>query len=120
MCAWHCTQSEIASFFKIHPDTLRDLIQEHYKDDFSTIYKRFQESGKCSLRRNQYIMSATNATMSIWTGKQYLGQKDTLPENMVGAEIAKPFNDIMAMLGTLQSETRKDADSINNIDTKSA
>ena len=35
------------------------------------------ESGRASLRRMQYVAAKKgNATMQIWLGKQYLGQKD--------------------------------------------
>lgn len=119
MCAWHCTQSEIASFFKVHIDTLRDAAQKHYKDDYSNIYKKYQEAGKCSLRRNQYVMSATNATMSIWLGKQYLGQKDTPQDNVITEEILKPFTAIMNQIASLQSSNAKIEDNSNSSDCKS-
>ena len=31
-----------------------------------------------SLRRKQWNLAKTNATMAIWLGKQYLGQKDNI------------------------------------------
>jgi len=120
MCAWHCTQYEIASFLKMHPDTLRDHAIEHYQEDFSSLYKRYEACGKCSLKRSQYKMADTNPTMSIWLGKQYLGQRETPLENIISEQIAKPFEAIMSLLTNLQSSTRKDADTNSNTDTKSA
>jgi hypothetical protein len=32
--------------------------------------------GLASLRRKQFTMAESNASMAIWLGKQYLGQKD--------------------------------------------
>jgi hypothetical protein len=76
LCAIQCTQSEIASMMKVHIDTLRDRAAAKYGDEYSNIYKKFCESGKCSLRRNQFVLSKTNASLAIWLGKQWLGQRD--------------------------------------------
>ena len=32
------------------------------------------------MRRSQFRLAEKNATMAIWLGKQYLGQKDTVDE----------------------------------------
>lgn len=65
-----CTQEEIAHFLGCTRDTLiRDK-------EFSYIYKKGLDNGKMSLRRAQFKIAQTNATMAIWLGKQYLGQKD--------------------------------------------
>lgn len=65
-----CTQEEIANVLGISVRTLqRD-------SEFCRIYKKGLEDGKSSLRRNQFKLSETNATMAIWLGKQYLGQRD--------------------------------------------
>lgn len=39
-------------------------------------YEHGEGEGRASLRRRQFKMSETNATMAIWLGKQYLGQTD--------------------------------------------
>ena len=66
-----CTQEEIASFLGISVKTLqRD-------DEFSRIYKEGQGKGKISLRRSQFKIAERNASMAIWLGKQYLGQRDS-------------------------------------------
>jgi hypothetical protein len=51
--------------------------KEIYGYGFSQIYKVKRQGGKVSLRRQQFEIAKTNATMSIWLGKQYLGQTDT-------------------------------------------
>lgn len=76
LCGLMCTQSEIASMLGVHADTLRNQTLEEYGEDFSTVYKKYSESGKCSLRRNQFVLSKKNAAMAIWLGKQWLGQTD--------------------------------------------
>lgn len=64
------TQEEIATFLNISVRTLqRDK-------EFCRVYKKGLESGKMSLRRKQFKLADKNATMGIWLGKQYLGQKD--------------------------------------------
>lgn len=66
-----CTQEELASYFDCDVRTLqRD-------EEFCRAYKRGIDKGKMSVRRSQYKMvEAGNATMAIWLGKQYLGQRD--------------------------------------------
>jgi hypothetical protein len=77
LCNIQCTHDEIASFLQIAKATLYErAVKEYGDEDFPTIYKRFAEGGKCSLRRNQFKLSATNAAMCIWLGKNWLGQKD--------------------------------------------
>lgn len=65
-----CTQEEISKILDISVRTLqRDA-------KFCRVFKKGFEDGKSSLRRNQFKLSETNATMGIWLGKQYLGQRD--------------------------------------------
>lgn len=65
-----CTQEEISKILDISVRTLqRDA-------KFCRVFKKGLEDGKSSLRRNQFKLSETNATMGIWLGKQYLGQRD--------------------------------------------
>ena len=81
LCQLQCTQPEIAAFLKISDDTLRSRAKEYYElDDYSEIYKRFAETGKCSLRRNQFVLSKKNTAMAIWLGKIWLGQRDVSQE----------------------------------------
>lgn len=77
LCGLQCTQTEIAAFLEIHVENLRTKAREHYKEvDFTLIIKRYAEKGKCSLRRNQFVLSSKNAAMAIFLGKNYLGQTD--------------------------------------------
>jgi hypothetical protein len=80
LCALQCTRVELSSFFGIDEKTLDKLVKEKYEDTYSSVYKRFSESGKCSLRRYQWSMAAEKQAMAIWLGKQHLGQTDT-PDN---------------------------------------
>jgi len=76
LCHIQCTQSEMASFFKVHPETLADRTEKQFGETYSIMYKRFSEGGKSSLRRMQWKLAQKNTAMAIWLGKQYLGQKD--------------------------------------------
>ena len=72
LASLQCTQEEIATFLELSVRTLqRD-------EEFCRLYKKGQESGKMSLRRIQYKLAEKNASMAIFLGKQYLGQKDVI------------------------------------------
>jgi hypothetical protein len=117
LCGLQCTSEEIASFLKIHKETLYTHVEEKYGESFSTVFKRFQENGKCSLRRSQWALSKKNASLAIWLGKQYLGQKDNIAEQ-VSEHTLTQFNDLMNQLLSLQSN-RKMADNTISNETKS-
>jgi hypothetical protein len=120
LCGIHCTQSEIASMLKVHPDTLRDNAIKYYGgDEFSSIYKKFQESGKCSLRRNQFAMSKSNASMAIWLGKQYLGQKDIEQTITVSPETAIQYNAVMRQLEKAQASALNKAETTSKTESTS-
>ena len=82
LCKILCTLDEIAGVFRCSPDTIRNWCIRTYTDangkpqNFSTVYKKFSAEGKMSLRRAQFKLAETNASMAIFLGKQYLGQKD--------------------------------------------
>ena len=76
-----CTQEEIANILGCSVDTLQRDTQ------FSGIYKKALDSGKMSLRRKQFKLAEKNATMAIWLGKQYLGQKDTQQIEHIGRDV---------------------------------
>ncbi len=80
LCRIMCTEEEIAGFFNIHTDTLCNWCKRTYGETFSEVYKKISSQGKCSLRRFQFKMAEKNATMAIWLGKQYLGQKDVVEQ----------------------------------------
>ena len=67
-----CTQDEIASFLGVSTRTLqRD-------EKFMELFNKGRDNGKMSLRRIQWKHAEKSATMAIWLGKQYLGQKDNI------------------------------------------
>lgn len=69
-----CTQREAAAVLRVHPDTFGDFLRSHEKA--RQAWEDGLQSGKASLRRNQWKMSESNPTMAIWLGKQWLDQTD--------------------------------------------
>ena len=84
LCALHCTQEEIGRMFNLAPVTISIKVRDHYGEDYLIVYNRFLEQGKCSLRRNQFVLSKKNASMAIWLGKIWLGQRDPNTEEVKG------------------------------------
>lgn len=108
LCAIQCTEEEICAVIGVDDNTLARWIKENYNGRrFSEVFKEKRANGKASLRRNQWRLSETNAAMSIWLGKQYLGQRDT-PEPVGDA------NELLTVLaGALKDRQPKDADLID-------
>lgn len=76
LCVLQCTEEEIAGWFECSVDTIERWCKREYHETFAEIYKRYSADGKTSLRRYQFALAKTNATMAIWLGKQWLGQRD--------------------------------------------
>ena len=75
MASVMATQEEIATFLGCSVDTLqRD-------EQFRGIYKKGIEEGKMSLRRRQFELAKKSASMAIFLGKNYLGQKDVVEQD---------------------------------------
>lgn len=86
LCALQCTGEECASVLGVNYDTLVSAIKRKGFEGFSEYYKRYSAPGKVSLRRQQFRVAENgNATMLIWLGKQYLGQRDYKIENLDGS-----------------------------------
>ena len=76
LCQLQCTQSEIASFFRVHHETLIRRTEANYEEPYASVYKKYAEGGKSSLRRIQWNLAKKSTAMAIWLGKQWLGQRD--------------------------------------------
>lgn len=76
LCALQCTKEEICGWFNITDKTLDAFAKREYDMTYSELYALKRGKGKISLRRAQFRLAETNATMAIWLGKQYLGQTD--------------------------------------------
>ena len=76
LCGIQCTEAEICGVLECSADTLNRWCKRTYKMTFADTYKSKSQVGKSSLRRAQWKLAEKNASMAIWLGKQYLGQRD--------------------------------------------
>lgn len=83
LCGIQCTEEEIASWFDCSVETLRRWIRREFDATFEEAYQKYSAAGKISLRRAQFKLAETNASMAIWLGKQYLGQREPNEDNSV-------------------------------------
>ena len=103
LCAIHCTGEECASVLKISYDTLNEAIKRKGYSGFQEYFKKYSGSGKASLRRMQFKSAESgNATMLIWLGKQYLGQRDYKYEPLGETEI--PLDRLVERLAMLREQ----------------
>lgn len=121
LCGLQCTQSEMASWFSILPETLSVRVKERYREDYPIVYKRFSEHGKCSLRRLQLKLAQKNTSMAIFLGKQqqWLGQTDTPIEQIVTDVLEKKFDAVMAQIKDAQLVRKTSVNNLSN-EAKSA
>jgi AraC-like DNA-binding protein len=70
------TAEEIAGSFRVSVNTLYRAIKEAYGMTFEELKKRCHGEHKLCLRRYQYKQAEKSATMAIWLGKIWLGQKE--------------------------------------------
>ena len=110
LAGMHCTQQEIASFLGCSVDTLqRD-------ETFCGIYKKGMDKGKMSLRRIQFKLAEKNVTMAIWLGKQYLGQRDSFPDEVNFTEVNKGIMNIANLLNNpVKNRTEKDVENVDKV-----
>ena len=82
LCALQCTAPEIAGFFRVSRMTLYRWCKATYGTSFEDVFDTYRQPGLISLRRNQFRMAESNPTLAIFLGKQYLGQKDHLEQEI--------------------------------------
>lgn len=78
LCGLQCTLEEICGWFDVTDKTLDGWCKRTYHDSFSEVFKKKRGAGKISLRRSQWRLAEKNATMAIFLGKQFLGQRDSV------------------------------------------
>ena len=80
-----CTQDEICSVLGMSDTTLNRRLKERDIENFEALYKKENADGCKSLLRMQWDAAESgNATMLVWLGKQYLGQRDKLNTEITG------------------------------------
>lgn len=112
LCVLQCTYEEIGAFFAVSART----IQKRCKDpQFAEAVRTGRAKGKISIRRAQMrLAEAGNATMTIWLGKQYLGQREVTPVELTGVngqpvQIALEVLDGILDQATKGKKTRRDS-----------
>lgn len=85
LCKLQCTHDEIAAYFNV---TRRTIINHRNRSaEFRDLMDRSQQSGLISLRRAQFENALKGSTtMQIWLGKQLLGQKDRIANEVSGPD----------------------------------
>lgn len=78
LCGLQCTEEEIASWFDCTVDTIENWCKREYGRNFSEVFAEKRSYGKISLRRTQWQLAEKNASMAIFLGKNYLGQRDAV------------------------------------------
>jgi hypothetical protein len=106
LCQLQCTLQEIAGYFECSHDTIENWCKQEFNKKFGEVFQDYRSGGLLSLRRNQFKLSEKSAAMSIWLGKQYLGQKDLLTINTLMEQEDDPLTaSIKASLKTIEEET---------------
>lgn len=106
LCKIQCTQAEICDVLDVSEKTLDNFCHETYNASFSKVFAQKRNGGRTSLRRSQWELAKTNATMSIWLGKQYLGQSDGNYDKGIEAALTK--------LDNIMDSVSKEADKIDS------
>jgi hypothetical protein len=76
-----CTQDEIANIMGV---SVRKL---QYDPEFMRLYKEGIDGARSHIRRAQLKLAlGGNATMLVWLGKQYLGQREPIMDMSVPAD----------------------------------
>ena len=106
LCGLQCTLEEICGWFGVTDKTLDSWCKRTYYASFSEVFKQKRGLGKISLRRSQWRLAEKSATMAIWLGKQYLGQRDQVDVNMPGNAVKDDA--LSVSLRELAKELRSD------------
>lgn len=98
LCALQCTLPEFCGWFDCSEDTIERWCKSEYNAGFAEVFKLKRANGKISLRRSQWQLAEKNAAMAIFLGKQYLGQRDSFPEEQGENKQFKEFIEAMKNL----------------------
>lgn len=93
LCGLQCRIEEVCGFFDVCADTLEEWCKRTYGESFSKVFAKKRGTGKIALRRSQWRLAEKSATMAIWLGKQYLGQRDTAD---IGLQVSSAKEDALS------------------------
>lgn len=80
--ALQCTVKELASFFGCTKKRMQEILDT--MPEVKKAYEEGMDGGKISLRRKQFRLASTNASMAIFLGKQMLEQEDVNTTELTG------------------------------------
>lgn len=97
-----CSQEEICWYFRDEtgkPANI-DTLTRWCKRTFGMTFREyFKQNGfmalKIKLRRNQFKLSEKSASMAIFLGKNYLGQKDVVEQTITQIEDLTPLAELL-------------------------
>ncbi len=79
-----CTDEEIAGWFGV---CVRTIEARRKRPEYELAMQRGRAKGRISVRRAQMrMLEGGNGTMGVWLGKQFLGQRDVLTNQLVGSD----------------------------------
>jgi len=104
LCSLQCTHEEIAAWFNCSVRTIEKYAK---KPEFAEAMANGRAKGRISVRRAQMkLLESGNATMGVWLGKQFLGQRDITPIELTGAN-GKPMQISLEALDALLAQSKK-------------
>ena len=101
LCSIQCTKQEICDFFATSDKTLEAWCKRTYGMGFSDVFEQKRSLGKISLRRMQWRLAERNSAVSIFLGKQYLGQSDNYNVGMRVSSDDDPITKALKESGVL-------------------
>ena len=104
LCSLQCTHEEIAAWFNCSVRTIENYAK---KSEFAEVMTRGRARGRISVRRAQMkLLEAGNATMGVWLGKQFLGQRDVTPVELSGVN-GGPLQISLEAVDAILTQTKK-------------
>jgi len=83
LCALQCTDEEIAHWMGV---STRTIESRRKQPKFAEVMRRGRAKGRISVRRAQMkLLEAGNSRMGVWLGKQLLGQRDVVTNELTGS-----------------------------------
>ena len=104
LCVLQCTHEEIAAWFNCSVRTIEKYVK---KPGVAEVVARGRAKGRISVRRAQMkLLESGNATMGVWLGKQFLGQRDVTPIELTGAQ-GRPLRISLEAIDAIITETKE-------------
>ncbi len=85
LCIIQCTRDEISAFLEVSHDTLLCAAKRDFGCVLVDKLREWRKGGNCSLRRKQWKLCDTSASMAIFLGKNYLKQQSDYNLNHTGS-----------------------------------